>query len=278
MRGEFEWISEVQGKARYLTSRRMFYQFLSRGLLPNSWKYISSLGLHPEREEFVQLGWSIIERFSRALQARDEIARLFYLPDIVDSEDQKIYHFDYLTLLLTAALDVQTLIINKVYGFGLKDYNCGLRREPFKNAIRNNPNNKNLENVLVANNDFIDILYKLRNKIHSTSLRADVSVPETYPDELLEAIYQYNPSDHWGVRKEKVTVIKNQGPPIPSFNYSVDIYSLAYSLVDETCKLINFLMDETKIEDYLDRANLGKITANPPAYLLPRIQSYLLLA
>ena len=277
MRGEFEWISEVQGKARFTTSRYNFYQFLSRGLLPKSWKYMSSLGLHPRHDELVQLGWSIIERFSRALQARDEIARLFYLPDTSGSEDQKSYHFDYLTLLLTSTLDVQALIMNKVYGFRLDDYNCGLRRRAFKEAVKSNPSSMNIDSLLEGNNGFIEILFKLRNKIHTTSLRTDISTPEIYPDELLDAIYQYNSSNHWGIQKQKVTVIQNKNPPVPSFKYSVDIYNLSCGLVDETCRLINSLMDETRIEDYLDKASVSKIKVSPPENILPYIESYLLL-
>jgi hypothetical protein len=136
MNGEFEWTSHIEGKARFITSRRTFYEFLSRGLLPNSWKYLSGLGLHNKREKLISLGWSVLNRHSRALQARDEIGRLFYMPKTSSSEDQTAYHFDYLTLLLTAALDVQALIINEVYSLGLKDHDCGFRRDKFKNAVK----------------------------------------------------------------------------------------------------------------------------------------------
>ncbi len=278
MKDEFEWTSHIEGRARFTTSRETFYEFLSRGLLPNSWMYLSKLGLHNEREKLVSLGRSVLNRYSRALQARDEIGRLFYMPKTSSSEDQMAYHFDYLTLLLTAALDAQASIINRVYSLSLKDYDCGLRRDKFKNAVRKNPAASNLDVLLAAKENFINILFDLRNKIHSVGLKTDFHVPETYPDELLERIYQYDLSDHWGIQKQNVTVIVNRGNPVPSIDYSVDTYNLAHGLVNEATKLINSLMEETKIEKYLDAGHFSKILIDPPADMLPYIRTYLLLA
>jgi hypothetical protein len=109
-------------------------------------------------------------------------------------------------------------------------------------------------------------------------LETDFHVPVTYPDELLERIYQYDPSDHWGIQKRNVTVIINRGDPVPSIDYSVDTYNLVHGLVNEATKLINSLMEETKIEKYLDAGYISKILINPPADMLPYIQTYMLLA
>jgi hypothetical protein len=278
MKDEFEWTSHIEGKARFITSRETFYEFLSRGMLPNSWMYLSNLGLHNEHEKLISLGWSVLNRYSRALQARDEIGRLFYMPKTSSSEGQMAYHFDYLTLLLAAVLDAQALIINRVYGLGLKDYDCGLRRDKFKNAVKRNPASSNLYAILTTKEDFINILFELRNKIHSVGLKTDFHVPETYPDELLEMMYQYDLNDHWGIQKRNVTVIINRGNPIPSIDYSVDTYNLAHELVHEATKLINSLMEETNIENYLDAGQFSKNLINPPADMLAYIQTYLLLA
>ena len=278
MKGEAEWTSHIEGNARFTTTRRTFYKFLSRGLLPNSWKYLSGLGLHYKREKLISLGWSVLNRYSRALQARDEIGCLFYMPGTHSSEDQTAYHFDYLTLLLTAVFDVQALIINEVYSLGLNNRNCGFRQKEFIKAVKKNPDTRNLDTLLVAKKDFLNILFDLRNKIYSVSLETDFYVPETYPDELLERIYQYDPSDHWGIQKQNVTLIKNSSDPVPSIDYSVDTYYLAHGLVNEATKLINSLMEETKTEEFLDARERPKISVNPPADMIPFIQTYLLLA
>ena len=278
MKGEFEWISHVKCKTRFITSSQNFYQFLSRGLLPCSWKYLSGLWLLNKHKILISLGWSVLHRYSRVLQARDEIGRLFYMPNTFSSKDQMEYHFDYFTILLTAALDVQALIINKVFSLGLKDNDCGLRRGNFKKEVNKNSATSNLNTLLADKEDFINILFDLRNKIHSISLETSFHVPEAYPDELLERIYQHDKSDHLGIQKENVTVIENRGDPVPSIDYSVDIYNLAHGLVNEATNLINSLMEETKIEGYLDAKYLSKILLIPPDDMLPFIQTYLFLA
>jgi hypothetical protein len=60
MKGESEWLTHKKGNVSFTTSRRWFYQLLSRGLLPNSWKYISGLGKLNNREKLVSLGWSVM--------------------------------------------------------------------------------------------------------------------------------------------------------------------------------------------------------------------------
>ncbi len=276
--GEFGWTSHIESNVRFLTTMDIFYEFLSRGLLHKSWKYISGLGLHNEHKKLLSLGWSVVNRYSRALQARDEIGRLFYMPANSSTKDNMMYHFDYLTLLLTAAFDTQAIIINTVYNLGLKDQDCGFRRERFKTIIRRQPIASNLANLLSTKSDFINILFDLRNKIHSASMETNFHVPESYPDELLERIYQYDQYNHWGIQKRNTNVIINRGNPTPSINYSVDIYHLAHGLVSEATNLINSVMDETQIEITLDTKDLPKIITSPPDEMLPYIQVYLLLA
>lgn len=277
-KGEFEWISHIKGNTRFSTSRGIFYEYLSKGLLPNCWKYLRGLGLHKKRNDLLPLGWSAMNRFSRALQARDEIARLFYMPNNFSSEDLMGYHFDYLTLLLTAVLDVQALIINEIYNLGLRDYFCSIRREDFKNAIEKKSSTNNLDSLLTAKENLINILFDLRNKIHSISLDTNFNVPETDPDELLERIYQYDQKNHWGIRKQNLTVVVNRGDPVPSVDYSVDLYNLSYCLLHETTQLINSIMEETKIEELLDSKLKSEILSSPPSDELLFIQTYLLLA
>ena len=277
MKGEFEWISHVQGKARWTTSREWFYKSLSRGLLPNSWRYTSSLGLHPQREMLISLAWGVLNRYARALQARDEIGRLFYMPQTSSSQDQIAYHFDYLTVLLTAALDAQASIINEVYGLSLDKIGCGVQRKSFQKAVKKNPATSNLDALLIKNQDLIEILFELRNKIHSTSLQIDFHVPVTSPDALVHKINTYA-STHWGIREQKVQLSVNNSPFVPSIHYSIDLYNLAHALVNETTKLINLLMEETKVEDYLDAGDLHKIDADPPDSMVEFIQTYLRLA
>ncbi len=273
--GEDEWISEINGKVRHKVSNTIFYSFLARGRLPESWKYIASFRFHPEHQKLIKLGWSLMSRSIRALQARDEIAKLFCMPGTSATKELISYHFDYLTLLLTAALDVQTQIINIVYGFGLSDLECGVRRGGFKKKIKSVVFTKEIGELLDKEYEFIDILFTLRNMIHSISLEDDKSIPDDYPSEFLDKIYNYDQS-HWGIKKEKVDIVRNGNPPVSSFNFSVDKYFLACGLLDKAFELIDSIMKKTNPGDYLDKEDISKIRINAPVDMIPYIQLYLL--
>lgn len=274
--GEDEWVSEVNGKVRHTVSNSIFYEFLTRGRLPESWKYISSFKFHSEYKKLIELGRSLMSRSIRALQARDEIAKLFCAPSTSSTKELISYHFDYLTLLLTAALDVQAQIINTVYGFGLNDLDCGLRRGKFKKKIKSVISTKEIGELLDKEDEFIDILFTLRNMIHSVSLKDEKSIPEEYPNEFLDKIYNFDDKSHWGIKKEKVDIVKNGHPPVPSFNFLVDKYFLACNLLDRAFELIDSIMKKTNPKDYLDNEDISKIKINAPVEMTPYIQLYLL--
>lgn len=276
-RNPYEWVAVV-GKNKLLKLHDSFHESLAKALLPNIYRYVSSLGLHSHHEELTQLGRSIFNRCSRALQARDEIARLFYMretPGFVEihsSNDQRIYHFDYLTLLLTAALDVEALVISQLYDFKTPtkrkvlspgDCSFSAKRENFRTAIQNEPRLRALEDLLGRKKDYIDILFELRNKIHSISLEASFYLPDEDKDPypLLNKIYKYDLVSHWGINisEKKIPLIKNNAPPVDVYDISIEIHTLAHHLIDEGFDLIDKIMKETNIEPFLDPADIGKI-------------------
>ncbi len=276
MRGEFEWISHFDENVQNVTSRRVFYDYLSKGILTNCWKYLSGLGLHNKHDSVATLGRSVLNRFSFALQARDEIARLFFLPKSPSIDDSITYHFDYLTLLLSGALDTQALIINKVFDLGQKSQECGLRRTNLLDAIAKGPETKILNEILINKKDFIAILYKLRNYIHSFSLDSEFDVPNDTPNELLEEIIRFDSSHHLGIQKRNINLVIDR-KPLPYITYSVDKFSLACGLINETSNLINMIMNETITENSLGAKLFSKVVTEPPPELLPYIETFLLL-
>jgi len=275
MKGNMQWISHRIGNATYTTSRQSFYQAVTRGLLPNSWKYISELSLASSDDELRSLGWSALHRYSLALQARDEIGRLFYMPSNVSKDDQTDYHFDFLTLLLTAIFDVQALIIKRVHNLDIDDRSCGFRRSPFINAVEGNDETRNVFNIIETNKEFIDILSDLRNKIHSISLKSEFDVPESDPDILLDRICQYGGEEVTGIKRSNIKIIKNGSDPIPSITYSLEKYVLAHFLVNEATELIKSIMDATNTEIVLDESDLGKVNDSPPEYMIPSIETFI---
>jgi hypothetical protein len=198
------------------------------------------------------------------------------MPGTSSTQESISYHFDYLTLLLTAAFDVQARIINILYDFKLKDNECGLKRDNFKKKIKSFDSTKEIGQLLDKKVEFLDILFTIRNMIHSISLGDDKSAPEDYPNEFLDKIFGYDSNNHWGVKKVKVNKIRNGNLPVPSFNYSVDKYFLACCLLEEAFDLINSIMQNTNPEDYVEKADLLKIKASPPVDMIPHIQLCLL--
>ncbi len=200
------------------------------------------------------------------------------MPETYSSKDERAYHFDYLTLLLTAALDAETLIINRLYQLGLNDKECGLSRPGFRRAIKNNPNAKPISDFLDSKEDFIEILFPLRNKIHSISLGESFMLPDNYQDDLFDKIYNFNTSNHWGIQKQKTTLIKNNDPPVRAYDISIDIYKFALHLIEEGFVLIDGIIQETKAELFLDAASSQKFIDKPPPDLAETIELYILSA
>jgi len=243
---EHEWIVEVKGNTRFQGSNHSFFDNLARGRLPANWGFLRYIPRFLENEDERYLGVSVVNRCSGALQAQDELAKLFYMPGEYGSSNKRKYHFDYLTLLLTGALDALALILNRIYKMRLNSNNCSF--SPFRKKI--------IESLLAKTNEsqkfqfiesnptksFLEILYRLRNRIHSISLEESMSIPQTKVDELLDQIYEFDPDDHCGMTKEKVIAYINDNPPVPHYAITIDKYILASRLLDETFKLINYVM------------------------------------
>lgn len=277
MRGEFEWTSHFDERARNVTSRRVFYDYLSKGMLTNCWKYLSGLGLHHKHGSVARLGRSVLDRFSFALQARDEIGRLFFLPKSPSIDDSITYHFDYLTLLLTGALDTQALIVNEIFNLGQKSQDCGFRRTQLLDAIAKEPDTKKLNEILIEKKEYIDILYKLRNFVHSFSLDSEIDVPYDSPNKLLDDIIRFDTSQQLGIQKRNMNLLI-ESKQLPYITYSIDKYSLACGLIKETSNLVNLIMEETINENILGTKLFSKVVIEPPPELLLFIETFLLLA
>jgi hypothetical protein len=127
------------GPSHYLTlDRRSIYKELLRYELPTISAYIKA-SAHAESfgaDGITYLAQSVLIRCTRALQARDEIGALFYMPQSDNSRDSMMYHFDYLALLLAGALDAQARVARRVYQIKQPDdVNTGFHRKYFLEAL-----------------------------------------------------------------------------------------------------------------------------------------------
>jgi hypothetical protein len=96
----------------------LFYWVLTRHRLPRMWKYFGACVYAGQirKDNITELSGSILTRCSRAIVARDNIGFQFYDYQGNDSTDKIMYHFDYLTLLLSGAIDAQARVAHRVYG------------------------------------------------------------------------------------------------------------------------------------------------------------------
>jgi hypothetical protein len=266
---EHEWISEIKGNGRILTSNHGFFEDLTRGLLPSNWRFLRYIPSFLDIEDEKHLGISVLNRCSRALQARDELARLFYMPGEYGSSDKRTYHFDYLTLLLTGALDALALVLNRVHKLQLSPIDCSMSpfRDKFKKMLIVKTSASNIVHLIEAasTKPFLEILYRIRNRIHSISLNESMSVPQDNVDELLDWIYDFDPNDHCGMSKEKVIAYINNDPPVPHYDIKIDKYLLASTLLAETLKLVDRIMDLVAPKD---------VNGEPPPNMLRSMERY----
>jgi hypothetical protein len=244
---EHEWISEVRGNVYFHMDNQRFYWFLARAKLPNYWRFATGLGQYLDRESLSPLLLSVHRRCEKAFRARDEIAKLFYSLGTRDSDSRLAYHFDYLALLLAGALDAMAEMINLLYELGIKGFGCSLnpKRDGFMKALQKKSEALPLFNYLSDHHtaSFLNMLYQLRNKIHTVSLDSNIIVPENDVEEVIDALYSYDPENHLGISKQKVQASTNGGSLIPSYDITIDRYNLAYQLVEDGLKLIDKIMN-----------------------------------
>jgi hypothetical protein len=174
--------------------RRSIYTELLRHKLPSISRYIKACA-HAEAfgaEGTTYLAQSALVRCTRALQARDEIGALFYMPQSNNSRDAMMYHFDYLALLLAGALDAQARVARRVYGIDRPDeVNTGFQRKGFLEALKRSPA-IGLYNVVCGEYfcDLMTLLREIRNSIHGslwpTIARGNYTDPE-------ESFIKYHP-------------------------------------------------------------------------------------
>ncbi len=241
----------------------MFYWVLMRTKLPAFWRYFSAAlaarQLHGER--LARIAQSILEKCFRALQARDEIAVQFYLPQNNTTRDTMMYHFDYLTLLLAGAYDGMASVADVVYGLGVDQNDHSFRRDRFLAALRR-AGTSNLETLATRPRTklLMVMLHKLRNTIHSAGLgtlayseagqpqRSYARVPPDFRDELLRAASDLGGADRWGILREDFVVRGPDGTDHHEHDVYIEPFSYATQLLDQWLPLLDETATATEVE------------------------------
>ncbi len=235
--------------------RWAFYWALARHHLPGMWRYFSACVLAGDsgHDDTLGLGGAILHRASRALQARDAIGFQYYLPQDNDTRERMLYHFDYLTLLLSGAFDAQARVARRTYGIAKpkKDSLTSFRNDEFVRELGSTATQLS-KVVTTEHRATIDLVSGLRNTIHGvpltgmgheTSSRAQdsyIEIPRGLIREDLVHELDSDPLGQWG----RVT-----GPPSSLF----EPYTFSVTLVERCLVAIDSIARATEVERLFPR-------------------------
>ena len=224
-----------------------FYWVLVRNNLPGMWNYFGAL-VHSDRtkeKEVLHIGQSILQRCARALVARDEMGFEYFKGEDSGSREKSIYHFDYLTLLLSGSFDAAAKVawhIYKVDPKKAKEREASFRKKEFIEGLKQN-GAESLTNLLTTNRfkAISTLLYELRNTIHGAANptvrilgKGHFITPfEQYREKLFKAAQACGPVERWGME------------PKQGHHFSPYIY--AGTLVSECLALLNEIISATDV-------------------------------
>lgn len=247
----------ASNKCKNQFNRGLFYWILGRHKLPAMWRYFSACVTSDSHrtDNILYLGQSILQRCVRALEALDNIGIQFYLTQNNDTRDRIMYHFDYLTLLLTGALDAQAKVAHRAYMINeINERNVNFRKKEYKKALRD-AGAHDLHQLTTDSyfQNVMTILYEIRNTIHGTgfptfaqggsnhSEKSFVTVLPDYKNKLLDAANRCGGSEKWGFTK--------------SYRVHLEPYTFAITLLNECLSLINKIADTTDVTKLIPMGN-----------------------
>jgi hypothetical protein len=245
------------------TTQGLFYWVLARFHLPHMWRYFSACVLSQQirGDDTLELGESILIRAVRALQARDYIGMQFFISQNDNTEDQIMYHFDYLTLVLSGALDAQAIIANRVYNAITNERYAKFHWKDFKNAL-NTTISKSLY-TLISKTEFENLhtlLHELRNTIHGAALKTFTYYKSGKQRQTLISIPQ--PTDNKLLEAAKVLGGKNEWGLIEGSDIWLEPYTYSTTLVRESLKAIDEIAATTEVARLF-----------PPGSTIPSLQT-----
>jgi hypothetical protein len=275
LRSRDSYIIQASPRVRSSLPRDVFYWMLARNRLPGMWRYWGACvyaGLERQKsnpdDDTIELGHSISKRASRSLQARDAIGVRFYNIQDRDADDEILYHFDYLTLLLSGIFDAQACVAFRAYKLtSTKEREASFGNEKFLKELKN-LGAMQLYN-LITRKDFKlvrTLIYELRNTIHSVGLESfptgssPMEVDEIYLSaissrmkKIEDAASKHSDLSTWGIIKQPSRMV-------------IEPYTYATTLINESFKLIDEIADSTDVEGLFPPGHIPpKLNDKPPA-------------
>jgi len=156
--------------------RGLFYWVLCRERLPSMWRYFAACLRHASvaHDNTEYLGSSILNRSVRALQAKDEVGFRFFQRQNNSTRDGMLYHFDFLTLMLSGAFDAEARVARRAYQVTKPALRTTtFRNEGFRRALEAAGGTELAQ--VTGDSKFLafqQFLGALRNTVHSAGLQS----------------------------------------------------------------------------------------------------------
>jgi len=246
-RGNFTYTASQLGRGGL--DRGLFYWVLARHRLPRMWRYFSGCveSSKAGHRGILELAQSILVRSMRALEARDAVGSQFYLPQDTNARDATMYHFDYLTLLLSGIFDVQARVAARAYRIRKPpEHWSSFRNDAFLSSLKAAGAGELLEIATAESfRDVMTLLCRLRKTIHGEALsiashaatdrtpRSFVRIDPQDGLELREAAARRGSAERWGFRQKG--------------EVEFEPYTYSVALVDECLKKIDAIAGATDV-------------------------------
>ncbi len=233
-------------------NRSGFYTAATYGLLPSLARWYGACEAHSVAvadDGLAFLAGSVVHRFQRALQDRDRVWFSLNRPTIGDAGEDALDGLDDVLLRLMGAVDVTARVARIVLGLDESLRLQGWTSKRFRREVRKAA--PTLGGLFAPNTDHgrtLDVLARLRNSIHHTSLpeirvaegrgsnTTWVGLREDERDFVLEASDALGGREAWGVNE-----------PTPN-EFHLDPGRLADQLAIHTANLIVAVQDATPVE------------------------------
>jgi hypothetical protein len=183
------------------------------------------------------------------------------------TQDVILYHFDYLTLLLSGAIDATLRIAKQVFDVRVKDSNVGLWKESFRRELKTAAPAVDAVLMSTRAEALKPLLSALRNTIHEQRLGsmaftdrnrnapriAVVNLGPSRGPAALKAAAQLGGTDRWGM-------LTFPGYPMEPFSYASALVAECFHLLED-------------LSDTIDERLLQTQTTKAPPQSIPQLFS-----
>jgi len=237
---------------RITVHRGQFYSTVAYDRVPEAWRFESASGRARRPEDTYYLAKSVTQRCVRALEARDALGFLFYVPNAGNITDRVVYHFDYLNLILSGIFDALGRMTHRVYGItSPTEFSAGFHREDFRRAIRRSTTVQ-LDRIVsdMRLQDFLFVIGRFRNTIHGRAIEAQhissienmnmgfIEVPDDQTIDIWDRVARLGVPEAWGVRQVRPTSSATKS----LYSLHIEPYTYAIRAVNECLHYVNQLM------------------------------------